>query len=291
MVRALIEVMTELLGRGHSLSRVANYMQISRSTYYYNSNKPKKCTRPELWDDVRKIFERAPNGCGHRQIAMTLRAEKNVKIADKTVLKMMHEMGIKCLIRRQSKYKKYCSYRPNAGKTAENILNRNFKAARPWQKLGTDVTEFKVAGRKAYLALIVDFHSSEIVAHDISKNPNMRQQKRLLARLFENMQPQEPPILHSDMGWQYRHDYWIGKLKKKKVIQSMSRKGNCLDNAATEQVFGHLKDEFYRNQKWNSFEEFKQDLDDYIVHWNSRRRQVRLGGLTPQEFRMKTLAV
>ena len=72
-------------------------------------------------------------------------------------------------------------------------------------------------------------------------------------------------------------------------MQRMSRKGNCIDNAAEEQVFGKGKDEFFRGQKWASFEEFKKDLDAYVVHWNTRRRQAKLKGLTPEEFRNQFL--
>ena len=97
------------------------------------------------------------------------------------------------------------------------------------------------------------------------------------------------PIVHSDMGWQYQHPRWTGELRRHGARQSMSRKGNCLDNGATEQVFGHLKDEFFRGVEWADFESFKRDLDAYVVHWNTRRRQVALGGLTPVEFRKRLL--
>lgn len=89
------------------------------------------------------------------------------------------------------------------------------------------------------------------------------------------------PVLHSDMGWQYRHPWWRERLGELSIRQSMSRKGNCLDNAATEQVFGHLKDEFYRDREFDSYERFKAELDDYIIHWNTKRRQMRLGGHPP----------
>lgn len=92
------------------------------------------------------------------------------------------------------------------------------------------------------------------------------------------------PVLHSDMGWQYRHPWWRERLGELGIRQSMSRKGNCLDNAATEQVFGHLKDEFYRDREFDSYERFKAELDDYIIHWNTKRRQIRLGGHTLEEF-------
>ena len=94
-----------------------------------------------------------------------------------------------------------------------------------------------------------------------------------------------------DMGWQYQHQWWRDELGRLGIRQSMSRKGNCLDNAATEQVFGHLKDEFYRGREFDSYEQFKRELDAYIIHWNTRRRQIRLEGHTPEEFRSMSLAV
>ena len=93
------------------------------------------------------------------------------------------------------------------------------------------------------------------------------------------------------MGWQYQHQWWRDELGRLGIRQSMSRKGNCLDNAATEQVFGHLKDEFYRGREFDSFERFKAELDAYIIHWNTRRRQIRLEGRTPEEFRSMSPAV
>ena len=103
--------------------------------------------------------------------------------------------------------------------------------------------------------------------------------------LAERLPAGAEPILHSDMGWQYQHRWWRDELERLGTRQSMSRKGNCLDNAATEQVFGHLKDEFYRGREFDSYERFKRKLDAYIIHWNTRRRQIRLGGHTPEEFR------
>lgn len=93
----------------------------------------------------------------------------------------------------------------------------------------------------------------------------------------------------SDMGWQYQQAGWRGRLEGAGIVQSMSRKGNCIDNGATEQVFGHMKYEFFRGRTWADFESFKADLDAYVVHWNTRRRQVKLKGLTPEEFRNQSL--
>ena len=162
------------------------------------------------------------------------------------------------------KYSKSNSYKGEVGETFENVVARDFEADGPWQKMGTDVTEFKQPWGKAYFAPIYS---------------------QLRAKIPEGRHP----ILHSDMGWQYQHAGWVGTLKEAGIVQSMSRKGNCIDNGATEQMFGHLKDEFFRNQEWPSFEEFKRDLDAYVIHWNTRRRQVKLKGLTPEEFRNQSL--
>ncbi|WP_418244253.1 transposase [Ellagibacter isourolithinifaciens] len=139
-------------------------------------------------------------------------------------------------------------------------------------------------------AAVYDFASKEIVAWSVSTRPNMAQQYELLDQLLAKMPEGSAPVLHSDMGWQYQQAGWCNRLAEAGVVQSMSRKGNCIDNGATEQVFGHMKDEFFKGRSWASFEEFKRDLGAYIVHWNTRRRQVKLKGLTPEEFRNQSLA-
>ena len=118
---------------------------------------------------------------------------------------------------------------------------------------------------------------------------NVVQQQEMLQILMDAKPAGVEPILHSDMGWQYQHETYIGTLADNGFIQSMSRKGNCIDNGATEQVFGHLKDEFFRGQDWQTFESFKAYLATYITHWNTTRRQVKLKGLTPAEYRNQAL--
>ena len=283
--------MVASLSGSHRLDDLLKCAGLPRSTYYYALSHPKKPTRPELREDVAEIFSRTPNGCGHRQIAMCLRAERGAVIADKTVLKMMREMGIRCGIRRETDYHRYNSYKGVVGETFENVIGRDFSADGPWRKMGTDVTEFRQPWGKAYFAPIYDFGSKEIVAWSTSRSPDMAQQMALLDRLLAKMPEGETPILHSDMGWQYQHEAWTGRLREAKITQSMSRKGNCVDNGATEQVFGHIKDEFFRGRSWADFESFKSDLDAYVVHWNTMRRQVKLKGLTPEEFRRQSLVV
>ena len=258
--------MSELSGQ-YPLSDLLESAGLARSSYYYAITHPKAPTRPELWEAAAEIFSRAANGCGHRQIAMCLRAEQGVR----------------------TDYHRYNSYRGVVGETFENVIGRDFAADGPWEKMGTDVTESEQPWGKAYFAPVYDFGSKEVVAWSTSLHPNMAQQHELLDQLLSKKPEGSAPILHSDMGWQYQQAGWCNRLKEAGVTQSMSRKGNCIDNGATEQVFGHLKDEFFRNQTWPSFEEFRRDLDAYIVHWNTRRRQVKLKGLTPEEFRNQSL--
>ena len=108
------------------------------------------------------------------------------------------------------------------------------------------MTEFKCSFGKAYLAPVYDFGSKEIVAWSVSESPNMAQQQEMPGMLLAAMPEGARPVMHSDMGWQYQNDRYVSRLREAGITQSMSRKGNCLDNAATEQVFGHLKDEFFR---------------------------------------------
>ena len=216
---------------------------------------------------------------------MRLRREFDITISKKTVLKVMRELGLVCKIRRKG-FRKYSSFK-GVTNAVPNLISRDFKAAAPFTKIGTDVTEFALPFGKVYLAQVVDFHSNEILAYSISQSPNMLQQKEMFDAMVKVLPPEACPILHSDMGWQYQNPAWIRWTKKHNVTRSMSRKGNCLDNAATEQAFGHMKDEFFKGQSWDAFDAFKSDLTAYITHWNTKRPQERLAGYAPSEYRQR----
>ena len=198
----------------HPLSDLLECSGLPRSTYYYALSHPATPTRPELRGAVAEIFSRTANGCGHnRQVAMCLRAELGARVADKTVLKMMREMGIRCGIRRETDYHKYNSHKGVVGETFEDVIGRDFSADAPWQKMGTDVTEFKQPWGKAYFAPAYDFGSKEIVARFTSTSPDMAQQLALLDRLLAKLPEGATPVLHSDTGWQYQHEAWTRRLE------------------------------------------------------------------------------
>ena len=154
-------------------------------------------TRADLEPLVREIWGRTANGCGHRQVRMCLVHEFGRRVSAKSVLRVMRRMGLRCRIRAANPWRRYSSYRGETGGHVHNLLKRDFDAERPFSKLGTDVTEFKVAGGKAYLAPVYDMASKEIVAWDVSRHPDMDQQKRLLAMLAERLPAGAEPILHS----------------------------------------------------------------------------------------------
>lgn len=259
---------------------VLKKLGLKRSTYYYLNSHPKQDAYSDVRPLIKEIFSRTPNGVGYRQVRMALRHEQGLCISGKTVLKLMREEGCYCKIRRA----RYNSYKGEIGKAAGNILNREFKAEGPRQKLATDVTEFAVAGGKAYLSPIMDMYNNEIVSWSISAHPNMVQVLEMLRGLTRHKLGANP-LLHSDQGWQYQHKQYQKILNDMNITQSMSRKATCLDNACMEGFFGHLKDEFYRGQEYKSFEEFKEKLDAYINYWNNERRQVCLNEMTPVEYR------
>ena len=143
-----------------------------------------------------------------------------------------------CGKQRKSKYK---SYRDEVGKAAPNILNRQFKADAPYTKLTTDVTEFKVCNEKVYLSPVLDMYNREIISYSISLSPNFAQTKEMLEKLFERLPKDANPMMHSDQGGQYRMKEYRQLLEEHNITQSMSRKGNCMDNGIMENFFGRLK--------------------------------------------------
>ena len=256
-------------------------LNLPRTTYYRYAGG--RNPRADRWADVRPLvreaFSRTPNGMGYRQVAMILEAEQGLSISGKTALKLMREEGLRCRIRR----KRYDSYRGERGRVAGNILDRDFGAEAPMTKLVTDVTELKVAGAKAYLSPVMDLYNNEIVAWSVARSANFAQVMEMLDDL--SCLIRGPAILHSDQGWQYQQLAYQKRLKGMGLVQSMSRKATCLDNACIEGFFGHLKDEFYRGREFDSFDSFKDQLNDYIVYWNTKRYQGRLKGRTPVEYR------
>ncbi|AVS47068.1 IS3 family transposase [Escherichia coli] len=266
---------------GHCQSDLLKAAGLARSTLYYQLSLQKaKDKYADVKQLIASIFHEHRGCYGYRRIHCELQ-KRGLKFSGKTVRKLMQQLGLKSPVR----LKKYRSYRGNMGLAAENILQRQFKAEAPCEKWVTDITEFRAGGQKLYLSPILDLFNGEIVAWETACRPTEELVKRMLNKGLESLAEGEKPLLHSDQGWQYRIKSYQSALADKGLVQSMSRKGNCLDNAVMENFFGHLKEEMYYRRDYRSVEELENAVNEYITYWNQKRIKLSLGGLSPVEYR------
>lgn len=197
----------------------------------------------------------------------------------------MNEEKIKCMVR----IKKYRSYKGEVGKIAPNLLERDFSTTAPNEKWVTDVTEFSLFGQKLYLSPILDLHSSYLVSYTISEHPALSLVLDMARQALSVLPRGAEPILHSDQGWQYQNKRYQKLLKDHGIKQSMSRKGNCLDNAVMENFFGLLKSELLYLKEFDSLDQFKAELVEYLDYYNNRRIKAKLKGLPPAVHRKQAL--
>lgn len=260
--------------------------ELPRATYYYHTKHEAEADKyEEIKAEITTIYHENKGRYGYRRITTEL-SRRDFHINHKTVQRLMKELGLFCRVR----MKKYHSYKGEVGKLAPNLLERNFEAEKPDQKWVTDVTEFSLFGQKLYLSPILDLCSRDIVSYSISDRPVLSMVTEMLDKAFEKIPDGTNLILHSDQGWQYQHKQFQGMLKAKGIRQSMSRKGNCLDNAVIENFFGLLKSELLYLQTFNSMEHFKQELIDYLDYYNNRRIKAKLKGLPPALHRQQALS-
>ncbi len=207
---------------------------MSRSTWYYNMNALKQGDRyAGLKENIRKIYHYHKGRYGYRRITLALR-KQGLRINHKTVQRLMAELSLRSVIRA----KKYRARKGRTGEAAPNILSRNFGASKANEKWVTDVTEFPVQGKKLYLSSVLDLFNREVIAYSLSERPVMEMVNTMLDGAFPKLRPGDAPLLHSDQGWHYRMRSYQERLKAHGMTQSMSRKGNCLDNAVMENFFG-----------------------------------------------------
>lgn len=268
----------------HKIGLLIEIADIPRSTYYYYSKQfdhPKPDRYAEIKTEIRRIYDESKGRYGYRRITKELK--KKFVVNHKTVQKLMRKMGIFCRVRMH----KYNSYKGDVGRIAPNLLERNFKADQPNQKWVTDVTEFALFGIKLYLSPIIDLYNGEVISYNLSRHPNLNQVTDMLEKAFTKIPDNTNLILHSDQGWQYQNKHYQKMLKDKGIRQSMSRKGNCLDNACAENFFGLLKTELLYLQEFHSVEQFIQELHEYIEWYNNKRIKLKLNGLSPIDFRQE----
>jgi len=265
----------------YPLARLLKAAGLARSTFYWQlacSKNPDKYA-----DDKRQIltlFHKHKGRYGYRRITLARRREGSL-LNHKTVQRLMQQLDLASCIRR----KKYTSYKGRYGKAAGNVLNRQFSADKPNQKWVTDVTEFKIAGEKLYLSPILDLYNGEIISYQMASRPVLSMVDDMLTKALSVLSEGEYPLLHSDQGWQYQMAHYQKRLRESGLEQSMSRKGNCYDNAVIESFFGTLKAECMYLEKYRSINELRDGITEYITYYNHERIKQKLKGLSPVEYR------
>ena len=197
----------------------------------------------------------------------------------------MGQMGLKSLVRP----KKYRSYKGGAGRIAPDFIKRQFRAEEANQKWVTDVTEFTVGSEKLYLSPVMDLFNGEIIAFQTARRPVFKLVQSMLTQAVSKLTNTQKPILHSDQGWHYQMPAYQRMLQKHDLIQSMSRKGNCLDNAAMESFFAVLKSELFYSNSFDSWQSLKDAIEHYIHYYNHERIKLKLKGLSPVQYRTQPL--
>ena len=307
IVRAISELRQELhVPVGYIIQTINTSTQlpyhISRSDYYYWKDKQDSDFKyDDVMNDIINVFYTHKGRYGYRRIYLEIR-KLYPRINHKTIQRLMHKMGLFG----NTPKAKYKSYKGNMNGTVENHLlekvvdeenhityyKRNFSTSTVNEKWTTDVSEFHITAGKLYLSPILDMHNREIISWNISNNPNYEQIANMLDSAFHRYPNIEGLIFHSDQGWQYQMNQYHKALHEHGVIQSMSRKGNCLDNCVMENFFGKMKNEmFYGHEyEFHTLEELKCAMEEYIHYYNEERIQTKLKGLTPCQARNQALS-
>ena len=270
----------------YPLKILLNVSGVKKSTFYYTLSKVDKDDKNKsIIDKIKEIFFYHKERYGYRRITLELR-NQGYLVNHKKVYRLMIKLGLKPLKRNK---RKYSSYKGTVGKIANNLINREFEADRPNEKWYTDVTEFNLRGEKVYLSPILDGFNQEVISYNVSKSPNLEQINDMLNKAFDNKEL-VGLIFHSDQGWQYQHESYQQRLKNKDTKQSMSRKGNSMDNGLMENFFGILKTEMFYDQedKYETLDDLIKAIDEYIYYYNYDRIKVKLKGLSPVNYRLQS---
>lgn len=270
---------------------------VASSTYKYNNkNVDKDQKNQDIMNCIKECFEEHKGRYGYRRITLTLQSQGYI-VNHKKVKRLMKIMNLFGYVPKA----KYKSYTGDMNGTVKNILlkkdvdeeNHTTKYLRVFmtehanQIWGTDVTEFHIASGKLYLSPILDFHTREIISYNVSKSPNFDQTKDMVSKAFNQYENLKDLVMHSDQGWQYQMQLYHKLLNDRGISQSMSRKGNCLDNAPMENFFGIMKKEMFIGKEYtfNSLEELEFEIHEYIEYYNNKRISLKLKGLTPVQYR------
>lgn len=207
---------------------------------------------------------------------------RGIVVNKKLDYKLMKQLHLESKIRRRRRYN---SYKGHLSTIADNLLNREFEVDTPNRKWVSDVTEFRVANRKVYLSPLMDLCDRRIISFPVSISQATAFTAASLKAALEQEQPDQGLLVHTDQGFHYQHSSWRELIRLYQGVQSMSRKGNCYDDAVMENFFGHFKAEMFHGEIFHSVDTLTAEIDDHITWHNTQRRQKRLNGVTTMEYR------
>lgn len=277
--------MIDALRERFHLKELLSVFSISKSSYCYCSNANSKDKYENLRKRICHLFKENDGRYGYRRIHCLLQRE-GLAVSEKVVRRLMKEEGLIVVF---VKKKHYSSYKGEISPEVPNLLNRDFHADAPGEKLLTDITEFSIPAGKVYLSPLVDCYDGMVISWSIGTSPSAELANSMLRNGIVALDDGDKPIVHSDRGCHYRWPEWIEIIESAGFIRSMSKKGCSPDNSACEGFFGRLKNEMFYKKDWRkvSIDVFIAKIDDYIHWYNEKRIKMSLGGLSPLEFRMK----
>mgnify|MGYP004566766399 FL=1 len=268
-----------------SISLLLKLTTVSRAGYYkWKNSQPGQHQDRDLalYQLILDVFNESKKTYGVRRIKTALLNKHGLIINHKCIRRLMNKYGLVCVLP-IPKFKR----RPQPFGTIGNILNREFSAEKPLQKLCLDITYIIVNHpypKWIYLCAVKDLYNHEIVAYDVSPTQNMMQVFRVLNQVSK-LPLADQAILHTDQGFQFTNKYYMKRVADMGLIQSMSRRGNCWDNACIENFFRHLKAEMPHFGTSETLEDVSMTINEYINYYNHKRIQTKYG-MSPIEFRL-----
>jgi len=277
-------IIQEMAGVYGSVQPLCEIAGVSRSGYYKWGKRQKHPSQKQLEDEQLKIkieecHKKRKGIYGYRRVKVWLKRKYKLNINHKRVQRLMREMGICAVIRKKRPY--YGKKEPYV--ISDNHLNREFHASKPNEKWVTDSTYLIFNGQKLYLSAIKDLYNNEIVAYHIRPRNDIQLVLDILKKAIKKRNV-NGLLLHSDQGFQYTSRQYNNLLKRYNIKASMSRKGNCLDNACMENFFSHFKAECFHLYSFRTAEEVKDAVHQYIRFYNHQRFQKKLNNLSPYEY-------
>ncbi len=256
---------------------------ISKSSFYRAFSVKDKDR--EDYEVIKYVFEKYYQKVGIRQLKMLIEREFGLVFNHKKIARIKRKYKLETKIRRKNKYRQFVK-KKQEHETFPNLLNRNFRQEKPQRVYSTDITEVKYKGKKAYIAAVKDLCTREIVGKEVSNRIDLKLTNSAMNKALSKLNQQERSSLmvHSDQGVHFTHKSFRDLLKQNNVTQSMSRKGNCIDNAPIESFFGILKDHLDL-KGCETIKDVKKEVTKQINYYNHRRPQLALKKMPPSEYR------